>query len=186
MAHRIYETTTHDFDPVNKYIDEKARLRRTKSTWRYTKALALFLIAFGLFLILAAYAYHIFKKPHPLSEYKTETVSSKSIENEFLKEELPSFGSGDTVKVNVKVSEGNRERIQTFEGVIIAINGVGVNKTITVRKLSFGVGVERIFPVHAPIVDSIEVIRKGKVRRSKLYYLRDRVGKSAKIKEDRN
>ena len=86
MAHRIYETTTHDFDPVNKYIDEKARLRRTKSTWRYTKALALFLIAFGLFLILAAYAYHIFKKPHPLSEYKTETVSSKSIENEFNKE----------------------------------------------------------------------------------------------------
>ena len=92
-------------------------------------------------------------------------------------------GPGDTVKVNVKVSEGNRERIQTFEGVIIAINGVGVNKTITVRKLSFGVGVERIFPVHAPIVDSIEVIRKGKVRRSKLYYLRDRVGKSAKIKD---
>ena len=110
----------------------------------------------------------------------------KSIEDEFLKEDLPSFGSGDTVKVNVKVSEGNRERIQTFEGVIIAINGVGVNKTITVRKLSFGVGVERIFPVHAPIVDSIGVIRKGKVRRSKLYYLRDRVGKSAKIKEYRN
>ena len=110
----------------------------------------------------------------------------KSIENEFLKEDLPPFGSGDTVKVNVKVSEGNRERIQTFEGVIIAINGAGVNKTITVRKLSFGVGVERIFPVHAPIVDSIEVVRKGKVRRSKLYYLRDRVGKSAKTKEDRN
>ena len=86
MAHRIYETTTHDFDPVNKYIDEKARLRRTKSTWRYTKALALFLIAFGVFLILAAYAYHIFKKPHPLSEYKTETVSSKNIESELNKE----------------------------------------------------------------------------------------------------
>ena len=86
MTHKIYETTTHDFDPVNKYIDEKARLRRTKSTWRYTKALALFLIAFGLFLILAAYAYHIFKKPHPLSEYKTDTISSKSIENEFNKE----------------------------------------------------------------------------------------------------
>ena len=99
---------------------------------------------------------------------------------------LPDFKSGDTVKVNVKVIEGNRERIQTFEGVIIAANGAGVNKTITVRKLSFGVGVERIFPVHAPIVDSIEVVRKGKVRRSKLYYLRDRVGKSAKIKEDRN
>jgi large subunit ribosomal protein L19 len=109
-----------------------------------------------------------------------------NIESEYLKEDLPAFKSGDTVKVNVKVIEGNRERIQTFEGVIIAANGAGVNKTITVRKLSFGVGVERIFPVHAPIVDSIEVVRKGKVRRSKLYYLRDRVGKSAKIKEDRN
>lgn len=109
-----------------------------------------------------------------------------NIESEYLKEDLPDFKSGDTVKVNVKVIEGNRERIQTFEGVIIAANGAGVNKTITVRKLSFGVGVERIFPVHAPIVDSIEVVRKGKVRRSKLYYLRDRVGKSAKIKEDRN
>jgi len=104
----------------------------------------------------------------------------ENIEKEYLKEDLPEFKSGDTVKVNVKVSEGNRERIQTFEGVIIAVNGVGINKTITVRKLSFGVGVERIFPVHAPIVDSLEVVRKGKVRRSKLYYLRDRVGKSAK------
>ncbi len=109
-----------------------------------------------------------------------------NIESEYLKDNLPDFKSGDTVKVNVKVIEGNRERIQTFEGVIIAANGAGVNKTITVRKLSFGVGVERIFPVHAPIVDSIEVVRKGKVKRSKLYYLRDRVGKSAKIKEDRN
>ena len=94
----------------------------------------------------------------------------ENIEKEYLKEDLPEFKSGDTVKVNVKVSEGNRERIQTFEGVIIAVNGVGINKTITVRKLSFGVGVERIFPVHAPIVDSLEVVRKGKVRRSKLYY----------------
>ena len=110
----------------------------------------------------------------------------ENIEKDYLKQDLPDFNSGDTVKVNVKVSEGNRERIQTFEGVIIAVNNVGINKTITVRKLSFGVGVERIFPVHAPIIDSIEVIRKGKVRRSKLYYLRDRVGKSVKIKEDRN
>ena len=108
------------------------------------------------------------------------------IENTQLKENLPEIGSGDTVKVNVKVSEGNRERIQTFEGVIIAIKGVGINKLITVRKLSFGVGVERIFPVHAPTIDTIEIIRKGKVRRSKLYYLRNRIGKSAKIKEDRN
>ena len=108
------------------------------------------------------------------------------IENNQLKTDLPELNSGDSVKVNVKVSEGNRERIQTFEGVIISINGVGISKTITVRKLSFGVGVERIFPLHAPIVESIEIQRKGKVRRSKLYYLRDRIGKSAKIKEDRN
>ena len=108
------------------------------------------------------------------------------IENNQLKTDLPELNSGDSVKVNVKVSEGNRERIQTFEGVIISINGVGISKTITVRKLSFGVGVERIFPVHAPIVESIEIQRKGKVRRSKHYYLRDRIGKSAKIKEDRN
>ena len=108
------------------------------------------------------------------------------IENTQLKENLPEIGSGDTVKVNVKVSEGNRERIQTFEGVVIAIKGVGINKLFTVRKLSFGVGVERIFPVHAPTIDSIEITRKGKVRRSKLYYLRNRIGKSAKIKEDRN
>ena len=108
------------------------------------------------------------------------------IENNQLKTDLQELNSGDSVKVNVKVSEGNRERIQTFEGVIISINGVGISKTITVRKLSFGVGVERIFPVHAPIVESIEIQRKGKVRRSKLYYLRDRIGKSAKIKEDRN
>ena len=108
------------------------------------------------------------------------------IENNQLKTDLPELNSGDSVKVNVKVSEGNRERIQTFEGVIISINGVGISKTISVRKLSFGVGVERIFPVHAPIIESIEIQRKGKVRRSKLYYLRDRIGKSAKIKEDRN
>ena len=110
----------------------------------------------------------------------------KQIEDNHLKDDLPEINSGDSVKVNVKVSEGNRERIQTFEGVVISINGTGLSRTITVRKLSFGVGVERIFPVHAPIVDSVEIIRKGKVRRSKLYYLRDRVGKSAKIKEDRN
>ena len=110
----------------------------------------------------------------------------KDIEKDQIKKDLPEINSGDSVKVNVKVSEGNRERIQTFEGVVISINGVGLSKTITVRKLSFGVGVERIFPMHAPIVDSIDLIRKGKVRRSKLYYIRDRIGKSAKIKEDRN
>ena len=107
------------------------------------------------------------------------------IENKYLKTDIPDFSSGDTVKVNVRVTEGSRERIQVFEGIVIAINGDAINKTITVRKVSFGIGVERIFPVHAPIVSSIEVVKKGKVRRSKLYYLRERIGKSAKIKEDR-
>ena len=107
------------------------------------------------------------------------------IQNKYIKTHFPDFASGDTVKVSVRVTEGSRERIQAFEGIVIAIKGKGVNKAITVRKLSFGIGVERIFPVHAPIVSHIDVIKKGKVRRAKLYYLRDRIGKSAKIKEDR-
>ena len=107
------------------------------------------------------------------------------IENKYIKTDIPDIGSGDTVKVSVRVTEGSRERIQAFEGIVIAIKGKGVNKAITVRKVSFGIGVERIFPVHAPIVSHIDVIKKGKVRRAKLYYLRDRIGKSAKIKEDR-
>lgn len=96
---------------------------------------------------------------------------------------IPDFAPGDTVKVNVKVKEGDRERIQAFEGVCIARNGGGLNEAFTVRKISFGEGVERVFPVHAPLVDSIEVVRRGKVRRAKLYYLRDRRGKSARITE---
>ncbi len=96
---------------------------------------------------------------------------------------IPDFAPGDTVKVNVKVKEGDRERIQAFEGVCIARNGGGLNEAFTVRKISFGEGVERVFPVHAPLVDSIEVVRRGKVRRAKLYYLRDRRGKSARIAE---
>lgn len=107
------------------------------------------------------------------------------IENKYKKNNIPDFSSGDTIKVSVRVTEGSRERIQVFEGIVIAINGDGINKSITVRKVSFGIGVERIFPIHAPIVSSVEVLKKGKVRRSKLYYLRDRIGKSAKIKEDR-
>ena len=107
----------------------------------------------------------------------------QEIENNQLKTDLPDIKAGDTVKVNVKVSEGNRERIQTYEGVVISLKGVSVNKTITVRKLSFGVGVERIFPIHAPIIDSIEVTRKGKVRRSRLYYLRGLAEKKSRIKE---
>lgn len=109
----------------------------------------------------------------------------ESIENAQLRDDVPDFRPGDTVKVHVRVVEGGRERIQVFEGVVIARNGSGARETFTVRKLSFGVGVERIFPIHAPIVQKIEVARRGKVRRAKLYYLRDRVGKAARIKERR-
>ena len=101
-----------------------------------------------------------------------------------LRDDIPEFRPGDTVRVHVKVTEGNRSRLQAFEGVVIARQGSGIRETFTVRKISFnGVGVERIFPIHAPVIDHIEVIRRGKVRRAKLYYLRDRVGKKAKIKE---
>ncbi len=108
------------------------------------------------------------------------------IESAYLRDDLPDFSPGDTVRVNVRVAEGGRERIQIFEGVVIARNGGGARASFTVRKLSFGVGVERIFPLHAPIIHSIEVVRRGDVRRAKLYYLRDRVGKSARIKEKRD
>ena len=107
----------------------------------------------------------------------------QEIENNQLKSDLPDIKAGDTVKVNVKVSEGNRERIQTYEGVVISLKGVSVNKTITVRKLSFGVGVERIFPFNSPFLTKIEVNKRGKVRRSRIFYLRERTGKSARIKE---
>jgi large subunit ribosomal protein L19 len=100
-----------------------------------------------------------------------------------LGKKLPDFAPGDTVKVNVKVKEGDRERIQAYEGVVIGRAGGGINENFTVRKISFGEGVERVFPVYSPLVDSIEVIRRGKVRRAKLYYLRDRRGKSARITE---
>ena len=99
--------------------------------------------------------------------------------------ERPDFAPGDTVKVHVRVVEGNRERIQVFQGVVIRRKGSGVRETFTVRKVSFGVGVERTFPLHSPIVAKIEVTTRGDVRRAKLYYLRDRVGKAAKVKEKR-
>lgn len=108
------------------------------------------------------------------------------LENAQLRDDVPDFRAGDTVKVHVRVVEGGRERIQVFEGVVIARNGGGAKASFTVRKISFGVGVERVFPVHAPIIDKIEVSRRGDVRRAKLYYLRDRVGKSARIKERRD
>ena len=107
------------------------------------------------------------------------------VERAHLREEVPDFRPGDTVKVHVRVVEGGRERIQIFEGVVIARDGGGLSETFTVRKISFGIGVERIFPVHAPIVQKIEVTRRGKVRRAKLYYLRGRVGRAARIKEKR-
>ena len=106
-----------------------------------------------------------------------------AIEKEGMRTDLPQFDIGDTVKVFVKVVEGNRERLQGFEGVVIARKNGGVRETFTVRRISFGVGIERTFPLHSPKIDHIDVIRKGDVRRAKLYYLRERSGKSAKIRE---
>jgi large subunit ribosomal protein L19 len=107
------------------------------------------------------------------------------IDAQSLRDDVPDFGAGDTLKVHVRVVEGNRERVQVFQGAVIRRQGDGLRETFTVRKVSFGVGVERTFPVHSPIVAKIEVVTRGDVRRAKLYYLRDRVGKAAKIKEKR-
>jgi large subunit ribosomal protein L19 len=107
------------------------------------------------------------------------------VEQSQLREDIPHFSPGDTLKVHVKVTEGNRERVQVFQGVVIARRGGGARETFTVRKLSFGVGVERTFPLHSPIIDRLEIVSRGDVRRAKLYYLRDRVGKAAKVKEKR-
>jgi large subunit ribosomal protein L19 len=103
-----------------------------------------------------------------------------------LRTDIPDFAPGDTLKVHVRVVEGSRERTQVFQGVVIRRRGSGVRETFTVRKVSFGVGVERTFPVHSPIVSKIEVVTRGDVRRAKLYYLRDRVGRAAKVKEKRD
>jgi len=102
-----------------------------------------------------------------------------------LRDDIPSFGPGDTLKVHVRVVEGNRERVQIFQGVVIRRQGGGLRETFTVRKVSFGVGVERTFPIHSPILARVEVLTRGDVRRAKLYYLRGRVGKAAKVKEKR-
>lgn len=107
----------------------------------------------------------------------------KAIEQEQLKTNIPNLDIGNYVRVHVKVKEGNRERIQVFEGTIIGRKGAGLKENFTVRRISYGVGVERIFPVHSPNIDRIEVVRKGEVRRAKLYYLRERVGKSSRVKE---
>ena len=110
----------------------------------------------------------------------------KSVEHEQLKNKIPDLKVGDTVRVHQKIKEGNRQRIQVFEGIIIKKQNGGVNASFTVRKISYGVGVERTFPIHSPRIDKIEVTRRGSVRRAKLNYLRDRVGKAAKVKEKRN
>ena len=106
-----------------------------------------------------------------------------TLEQEGMKQNLPEIKIGDQVKVNVKVIEGTRERIQTYEGVVIAKKNGGIRETIVVRRVTFGVGVERTFPIHSPKIDSIQVVRHGKVRRAKLYYLKNRTGKAAKLKE---
>ena len=107
----------------------------------------------------------------------------KAIEHEQLKAKIPDLKVGNTVKVHVRIKEGNKERIQIFEGIIIKVQGAGVNKTFTVRKISYGVGVEKTYLIHSPLVEKVELVRVGKARRAKLFYLRDRVGKSAKTKE---
>ena len=107
----------------------------------------------------------------------------KKISESSLKSTLPEFNVGDTVKVDVQITEGERTRIQVFEGTVVAKKGNGISETFTVRKVSYGFGVERIFPMHSPSVKDVKVIRKGRVRRSKLYYLRERIGKAAKVKQ---
>ena len=114
-------------------------------------------------------------------KYKMDLV--KVLSEQYMKPELPAMNVGDTVRVTVRVKEGNRERNQAFEGTIIAKKHGGINETITVRRISYGVGCEKVFPVHSPTIVSVETVRRGKVRRAKLYYLRGRVGKKAKVKE---
>ncbi len=112
--------------------------------------------------------------------------STDAIDRSSMRDDVPDFAPGDTLKVHVKVVEGNKERVQVFQGVVIRRSGGGVQETFTVRKLSSGVGVERTFPLHSPIIDRIEVFTRGDVRRAKLYYLRDRIGKAARVKEKRD
>lgn len=119
----------------------------------------------------------------PLTSGRSDMNRLDSIEETQLRDNIPAFQPGDTVKVHVRIKEGNKERLQIFEGVCIARKHGGARETITVRKVSFGVGVERIFPLHATVVDHIDVVRRGRVRRAKLYYLRELRGKAARIKE---
>ncbi|WP_337665266.1 50S ribosomal protein L19 [Mitsuokella jalaludinii] len=112
-------------------------------------------------------------------------ISIAPLEKEQLRSDIPDFAPGDTVRVHAKIVEGSRERIQMFEGVVISRQGTGVRETFTVRRISYGIGVERMFPVHSPRIEKIDVLRKGIVRRAKLYYLRNLTGKAARIKEKR-
>lgn len=125
--------------------------------------------------------------PTPTPDARNDRAMNRTdlVDRASLRDDVPSFGPGDTVKVHVRVVEGSRERVQMFQGVVIRRKGSGLRETFTVRKVSFGVGVERTFPVHSPILAKIEVITLGDVRRAKLYYLRDRIGKAAKVKEKR-
>ena len=107
----------------------------------------------------------------------------KQFSQKYMKESVPEVNVGDTVRVHIRVKEGSRERIQVFEGTVIAKKHGGIEESFTVRRISYGVGVEKVFPLHAPTIEKVEIVRKGKVRRAKLYYLRDRVGKAAKIRE---
>lgn len=107
----------------------------------------------------------------------------RTVQEKYMKKEIPDFRVGDTVRVNVRIKEGDKERIQAFEGIVIRKRGSGTDATFTVRKVSYGIGIERTFPLHAPVVESIQVLKRGIVRRARLYYLRDRIGKAAKVKE---
>jgi large subunit ribosomal protein L19 len=125
------------------------------------------------------------RRPLPSSEERRAMNRTDLVDRAALRDDVPDFGPGDQLRVHVRVVEGNRERVQVFQGVVIRRQGSGARETFTVRKVSFGVGVERTFPVHSPIIAKIEVATRGDVRRAKLYYLRDRIGKAAKVKEKR-
>ena len=124
------------------------------------------------------------KKSNPFLR-NPKMKSTDLVDKASLRDDVPDFGAGDTLKVHVRVGEGNRERVQIFEGVVISRRGSGIGESFKVRKLSFGVGVERTFPIHSPIIEKIERTARGDVRRAKLYYLRDRIGKKAKVREKR-
>jgi large subunit ribosomal protein L19 len=121
--------------------------------------------------------------PYCWKEGKWKMDIIREIESEMLRKDIPDFKPGDTVRVYFKVIEGGRERVQAFEGLVIKRRGKGLSETFTVRRISYGIGVERVFPLHSPRLEKIEVIRRGKVRRAKLYYIREKIGKAAKIKE---